>query len=215
MTYPQGPYGQGYPGQPGYTQQPGYPPGYPAQPVYQQGYPQTGGYPGAYPGGFPPAPVPPASTGGVGGVIAGVLAIMGGLLHGCLGAMALVESLTKEPGPFATRSPAHVGHLFLGISVVGGLLILAGGFMLLSRKPASRWLIGIGCVPIFAFGLGAFLGANADGDSTVGAVITLPIVIFSVATMVLTFLPSTGRWMRAKRNLIAPQPYPYYPPPQG
>ena len=214
MTYPQGPYGQGFPGQPGYPQQLGYPPGYPAQPAYQQGYPQPGAYPGGHPGSFPPAPLPPASTGGVGGVIAGVLSIMGGLLHGCLGAMALVESLTKEPGPFTTRSSSHVGHLFLAMSVVGGLLILVGGFMLLSRKPASRWLIGIGCVPIFAFGLGAFLAANADGAGPVG-VIALPIVIFSVATVVLTFLPSTTRWMHAKRNLTAPQYFPQYPPYQG
>ena len=109
---------------------------------------------------------------------------------------------------------SHVGHLFLAMSVVGGLLILVGGFMLLSRKPASRWLIGIGCVPIFAFGLGAFLAANADGAGPVG-VIALPIVIFSVATVVLTFLPSTTRWMHAKRNLTAPQYFPQYPPYQG
>jgi len=207
MTYPQGPYGQGFPGQqPGYQQQPGYPQAYPAQPAYQQGYPQ--------PGGYPPAPVPPPSTGGVGGVIAGVLSIMGGLLHGCLGAVTLVESLTKKPDPFTTRSSSHLGDWFLAMSVIGGLLILAGGFMLLSRKPASRWLIAVGCVPIFVFGLGAFLAANADGAGVVG-VIALPIVIFSVATVVLTFLPSTNRWIHAKRNLIAPQPYPYYPPYQG
>ncbi|WP_285030354.1 hypothetical protein [Mycolicibacterium sp. lyk4-40-TYG-92] len=202
MNHPQGPYGQGFPGQPGYPQ------GYPAQPGYQQGYLQPGGFPG----GYPATPEPPASTGGVGGVIAGVLAVMGGLLHGCLGAMALVESLTKKPDPFTTRSTSHVGDLFLSMSVIGGLLILAGGFMLLSRKPASRWLIGVGCVPIFAFGLGAFLAANADGSGVVG-VIALPIVIFSVATVVLTFLPSTSRWIRAKGNPVAPQPYPYYPPP--
>ncbi len=171
------------------------------------------GIPGAYPGGFPPAPQAPASTGGVGGVIAGVLAIMGGLLHGCLGAMALVESLTKEPDSFTTRSSSHIGDVFLSMSVIGGLLILAGGFMLLARKPASRWLIGVGCVPIFAFGLGAFLGANADGDSTIGAVITLPIVIFSVATVVLIFLPSTTRWIRAQRTPVAPQYFPQYLPP--
>jgi hypothetical protein len=208
MTYPQGPYGQGFPGQPGYPQQPGYPPGYPAQPVYQQGYPPQVGYPG----GFPPGREPPASSGGVGGVIAGVLSIMGGLLHGGMGSLTLVDSLTKKPDPFTTRSSSHVGDWFLSMSVIGGLLILAGGFMLLSRKPASRWLIGVGCVPIFAFGLGAFLAANADGSGVVG-VVALPIVIFSVATVVLTFLPSTTRWIRAKRNLIAPQYFPQYPPP--
>jgi hypothetical protein len=212
MTYPQGPHGQGLPGQPGYPQQPAYPQGYPAQPGYQQGYPQAGGYAGANPGGFPPAPLPPGSTGGVGGVIAGVLAIMGGVLHGGFGSMTLFNSLTKEPDSFTTRSSSHIGDVFLSMSVIGGLLILAGGFMLLTRKPASRWLIGVGCVPIFVFGLGAFLAANADGSSVVG-VITLPIVIFSVATVVFTFLPSTTRWIRAKRTPVAPQYFPQYPPP--
>ena len=100
-------------------------------------------------------------------------------------------------------------------SVVGGLLILVGGFMLVSRKPVSRWLIGVGCVPIFVFGLGAFVAANAADDGVAGGVIALPIAVFSLATAVLTFLPSTSRWIRAKRNLIAPQPYPHYPPYRG
>jgi hypothetical protein len=207
MTYPQGPYGQGFPGQPGYPQQPRYP----AQPVYQQGYPQAG----AYPGGYPPALVPPGSTGGIGGIIAGILAILGGVLHGGFGTVTLFDSLTKKPAPFTTRSSSHFGDLALSVPVVGGLLILAGGFMLLSRKSAGRWLIAVGCVPIFAFNLMAFLATVADGDGAVGVVIALPIAVFSVVTVVLTFLPSTGRWIRAKRNLSAPQPYPYYPPPQG
>ena len=191
MTYPQGPYGQGFPGQPGYPQQSGYPQGYPVQLVYQQGYPQPGAYPGGYPGGFPPAPMPPAPPSGATGGIAGILAILGGVLHGGFGSVTLFDSLTKEPGPFTSRSSSHVGDMFLGMAVIGGLLILVGGFMLLSRKPVSRWLVAVGCVPIVAFGLGALLAASADGFDAAG-VIALPILIFSVATFVLTLLPSTG-----------------------
>jgi hypothetical protein len=159
--------------------------------------------------------VPTASTGGVGGVIAAVLAIFGGVLHGGIGSMTLFDSLTKEPNAFGTRSSSRFGDLVLSVSVVGGLLILAGGFLLLARKPAGRWLIAVGCVPIFAFGLMGFLAASADGDGVVGTVIALPVAVFSVVTVVLTFLPSTTRWIRAKRNPVAPQPYPYHPPYQG
>ncbi len=38
MTYPQGPYGRGFPGRPGRTPAAGLSQGYPPQPVYQQGY---------------------------------------------------------------------------------------------------------------------------------------------------------------------------------
>lgn len=112
-------------------------------------------------GGFPRTA--PASTGGVGEVIAGVLAIMGGLLHGCLGAMALVGvpyERSRTPSPPAPRTSTTYSDVGHRRSADPGRRLHAAG-----AQAGSRWLIGVGYVPIFAFGLGAFLGANADGDN--------------------------------------------------
>ena len=211
MTYPQGPYGQGFPGQPGYQQQPGYPQGYPPQPLYQQSYPQQAGYPGM----FPP-PGPPSSPGGGTAITAGVLALLGGLTH-FFGGLAQALGLSA----IMRESAADVGWGSLitvtTLNIIGGALMLAGALALFLRKKAGRWLIASGCgISILSALINITLTPESFGEYSysrgVGA--DLVGVFFAIATIVLALLPSTTAWIQAKRGPVAPQyfpPYPQYP----
>lgn len=209
MTYPQGPYGQGFPGQPGYQQQPGYPPGYPPQPLYQQGYPPQTGYPGI----FPP-PGPPSSPGGGTAITAAVLAIFGGLLNfvmGLIGFAKIIGMKADSPDTFAGGSyPLALGFVLLGVA--GGLLLLIGAIMLLRRTMVARWLVVGGCSLAFlaamiSFGLRSAISEYRGSGSVLN-------LLFPILTIVLVLLPSTTAWIQARRGPVAPQyfpPYPHYP----
>jgi hypothetical protein len=210
VTYPNGPYGQGLPGQPGYPQQPGYPPpqpGYPQQPGYPPpGYPQQ-------PYGMPPsAPVPPS---GVTGIIAGVLAGLGGLANVVGGLfMAFGLSILIGETSDAARSAWTPLVAITGLNIVAGVLLLIGTVTLLLRKMIGRWLVAAGCsasILSTLINLTWTPSAIADYEYDRGVAADLVGVIFPIATLVLVLLPSTAAWIRAKQNPIAPQPYPPYP----
>ena len=210
MNYPNGPYGQGYPGQPGYPQQ---------QPNYQQqGYPQQPGYPGAY----QYQPMQPASPGGGTAITAivlaglGTLANLGGGLLGLIGLIALSNDSAFES--VSDVSGGVFAVLILGVfaSIVAGLLLLGGTITLMQRKMIGRWLVVSGCAitmlgSLLNLGLSAAVMARYEtyGGGNGYAVLGL---IFPIATLVLVLLPSTTAWIQAKRNPIAPQ---YYPPYQS
>ncbi|OKH84313.1 hypothetical protein EB75_05225 [Mycobacterium sp. ST-F2] len=216
MTYPQGPYGQGFPGQPGPPQQPGYPgypqQGYPPQPVYQQGYPQ----PGAYPGGFPPPPTPAAPSGGT-AVTAGVLALLGGLTH-FFGGSAQALGLSAMMRESATDSGWGSLIAITTLNIISGAFLLAGALTLLMRKPVGRWLITAGCgISILSALINFTLTPDSIGDYSYSRGIGADMVgvLFAIATIVLALVPSTTAWIQAKRNPVAPQYFPQYPPYQG
>ncbi|MEW2479509.1 hypothetical protein AB0876_07935 [Mycobacterium sp. NPDC049093] len=206
MTYPNGPYGpgspdqSGYPQQPGYQQQPGYfPPGYPQQPY-----------------GLPPAP--PASPSGVTGIIAGVLAGLGGLAN-FFGGLAMAFGLSVLiNGSSEVAGSAWGGWTPLiamtTLNIVAGLLLLIGTVTLLLRKMIGRWLVAAGCaVSILStlINLTWTPSAIADYEYDRGVGADLVGVIFPIVTLVLVLLPPTGAWIRAQQNPPAPQPYPPYP----
>ena len=210
MTYPNGPYGQGLPGQPGYPQQPGYPPpqpGYPQQPGYPPpGYPQQ-------PYGMPPsAPVPPS---GVTGIIAGVLAGLGGLAN-VVGGLFMAFGLSILIGETSDAAGSAWTPLvaITGLNIVAGVLLLIGTVTLLLRKMIGRWLVAAGCsasILSTLINLTWTPSAIADYEYDRGVAADLVGVIFPIATLVLVLLPSTAAWIRSKQNPIAPQPYPPYP----
>lgn len=197
MTYPNGPYGQGLPGQPGYPQQPGHPPpGYPQQPY-----------------GMPPsAPVPPS---GVTGIIAGVLAGLGGLAN-VVGGLFMAFGLSLLIGETSDAAGSAWTPLvaITGLNIVAGVLLLIGTVTLLLRKMIGRWLVAAGCsasILSTLINLTWTPSAIADYEYDRGVAADLVGVIFPIATLVLVLLPSTAAWIRAKQNPIAPQPYPPYP----
>ncbi|WP_243858282.1 hypothetical protein [Mycobacterium sp. DL440] len=224
MTFPNGPYGQGFPDQPGYQQQPGYPqhpgylqqPGYPQHPAFAQqpSYPQQG-YP-QQPYGMPPAS--PASPSGVTGIIAGVLAGLGGLtnfvggLFMAFGLSVLIGETSDAAGSAGGAWTALIAITIL--NVVAGVLLLIGTVTLLLHKMIGRWLVAAGCaVSILStlINLTVTPSAIADYEYNRGVGADLVGVIFPIVTLVLVLLPSTAAWIRAKQNPVAPQFYPPYP----
>lgn len=229
VTFPNGPYGQEFPGQSGYPQQ-GFPqqplfpqqPAFPQQPGYpppgypQQGFPQQPGYPGSY------QPTPPGEPSGVTGVIAAVLAGLGALANlggGILGlfGLAMVGSDTGTSGLSGGVYAMLIFGLLLGI--LCGLLLLAGTVTLLQRKMIGRWLVIGGCIlaivgGLVSLGLSAAVANNyaGYGGTLSGTGPTIVGLIFPIATIVLAMLGSTTAWIQAKQN---PPAAPYYPPYQG
>jgi hypothetical protein len=232
MNYPNGPYGQGFPQQPGPPQQPGYPPhsgfpqqaGYPQQPGYppQPGFPQQQGFPPpGYPpqGGFQPQPygMPSPEPSGATGIIAAVLAALGalsGLGGGAVGAFALAVTGSDAGLTGGVHALLIVSVLF---SVVFGLMIAIGAVLLFQRKMLGRWLVVGACAlailsTLITFGVGITAEADVYGSYSGGAVFNLFGLVFPIATIVLAMLPPTTAWINAKPNSVAPQ---FYPPYQG
>ncbi|MED5815785.1 hypothetical protein VST63_25790 [Mycolicibacterium sp. 050232] len=221
MSYPNGPYGQGFPGQPGYPQQPGFPqPGYPQQPGFPQpGYPQQSGFPGGQqPYGLPP--IPPAAPSGVTGIIAGALAVLGVLSNfgsGGIGLFALAV-LGNEDAVGASDSISGGVRPWLIVTavlcLVSGLLLLIGAVTLFQRKMIGRWLVVAGCALTIISGLVSF-GVSLtklEGYVPMGEnALSLVGLVFPIATIVLVLMPPTAAWIRAKQNPVAPQFYPPYP----
>ncbi|MGV0743476.1 hypothetical protein [Mycolicibacterium sp. XJ870] len=227
MTYPNGPYGQGIPEQPGYQ-----PPAYPQQPGYpggqQPGYPQHPGYP-PHPGypqpGYPPQPYglqPPqsASPSGVSGITAGVLAGLGGFANffgGLLmafGLAAIMGESTLESSPAVTDGGWTWLVAVVMLNVVCGLLLLIGALMLLLRNIIGRGLVIAGCsVFILSTLINFMLVPSTIGDYEYdrGTGPDLVGLMFAITTLVLALVPSTTAWIQAKRNPVAPQYYPPYP----
>ncbi|OXM60598.1 hypothetical protein [Amycolatopsis vastitatis] len=205
MTYPQ------HPGQPG-PQQPY--PGYAPQQPYpgQQPYPApSGGFPAQpYPGQpYPPGPYPapgygmqPPRPNGATAIIAGVLAVLGGLLYliGLIGGVVTLAS----PG-----FPLWMSLLALIQNIVLAGTLLPGGILLFLRKPMGRVLTIIGSglaillslvsVVMSAAGLWYYsggLGGMYAGAAFVGM---LTVVVPAGATLVLAIVKPSARWCGASR----------------
>jgi hypothetical protein len=189
MNYPHGPHGQGFPGQPVYGRPPSYPqqPGWPQQPTY-----------------------PHAGPSGATGIIAGLLALVGGLVGTGFAVLSVIIMIMD--GEFDVA-----GAVFGLLGIAFGLALLIGAILLFRRKTIGRRLVVGGCAVAVLFGVAAIgdmvIGISGDASRepvSIGIAVIVGIVV-PVLTLVLAMLPSTSAWIRAKRNAIAPQFYPPYP----
>lgn len=188
MTSPPVPQGPDYSGEPSYPEQLGH---------QQPEYPSVAS--------SPDAPRPSGVTAIVTAVLAGFGAVMT-LGNGIVGLVGLV-ALFGDAG-LRTLAARSAGMLTLTVlatllSVVCGVLLLAGTVMLVQRKMIGRRLIVSGCVLIILgslISLGLSLGAagryGAPGTSGL-AILSL---VLPIATIVLAVLPATGAWIQAKQN---------------
>lgn len=207
MNHPNGPYGQGFPGQqPGYGQPPAYGP--PAGPPQQPWYPQL---PVAPQQPYGPPPTSPPS--GVTGIIAGVLAGLGGAVNVVGGIfMAIGLAVMTSDSSFGIESGVWTALIAITmLNVIAGALLSIGTVMLLLRKMIGRWLVVAGCAvsivsSVISLGMSSTVAdyqISGRGADAVG-------LIFPIATLVLVLLPSTTAWIQAKQNSAAPPPYPPY-----
>ncbi|MEU5260277.1 hypothetical protein [Amycolatopsis sp. NPDC021455] len=190
---------QPYPGQ---SQQPfpGQPPypassGFPAQP-----YPGQPSYPGTA---YPPAPYPamgygmqPPKPNGATAIIAGILAVLGGLLYlvGLIGGIVTLASL----------GPLWMGLLVLVQNIVLAGTLLPGGILLFLRKPVGRVLTIIGSglaillslVSVVMSAAGVWYYSGGLGGMYAGAAFVglLMVLIPAGATLVLAIVKPTARW---------------------
>ncbi|MGV0810593.1 hypothetical protein ABQF34_01385 [Mycolicibacterium boenickei] len=196
MTFPSGPYPQGFPAQPGFSRQPGFgqQPGYP-----QPGWPQQL----SYPGGPRPTP-PPRGPSGATGIIAGILALLGGLVGVALPVLCGLIM-------WSDREFYGLGAAFGLAGFTFGLALLIGAVLLWRRRMIGRWLIVVGCTVAILAGVVPVIMTIEERDLTSVLVYAVPLGVFPILTLVLTLLPSTAKWVRAKQNAVAPQYYPSFP----
>ncbi|MBB5852820.1 hypothetical protein ACFQ05_05945 [Amycolatopsis umgeniensis] len=183
--------------------------------TYQQ-YPPQGGYPP--PGAYPPAGAPRRPNGAT-GIIAGILAILGGLWF--LSGLVWVVILMVD----RMRSYYIVGGI---LDLAVGVLLLIGGILLLLRKRAGRMLVVIGAGAAIFFGvvlvvLGAtgshfhyVFGGVSGLYGFLGMIIQL--LLPAIATIVLALIPPTGRWLTFAKQpavFMPPQNHGYPQPPTG
>ena len=210
MTFPSGLNDQGFPEQPSFSQQPSLgiqPPIYSHQPGFGQqppGWPQQPGYPGGN------QPAPPHAPSRATAIIAGILAVLGGLVGiilGSAGTIAIFISGQDERDARMYSLPL-IGFGF-------GLLLVIGAISLFRRNTNSRRLIVIGCALVILFALTALadivFGISGRPRRDFDSVDTFLIagLFFPILTLVLTLVPSTARWIQAKPSPVAAQ---YYPP---
>lgn len=201
MTFPNGPFGQGFPDQPGYPPQPGHP----QQPVIpvlsgNVGEPQANA-------------VAAGEPSGVTGITAAVLAAFGavaGLGSGVLAAIAIAAAATSSA---ASGREVAVLISVLVLNCGFGLMNAIGAVMLYERKMRGRRLVVGACALAILSTLILFVATATEASSYgqargIYAVVTL---IFPIVTLVLALLPSTGAWIEAKQKPVAPQTYPPYP----
>lgn len=209
MTFPSGPYGQGFPEEPGFSQQPSFqvqPPIYSHQPGFGQqppGWPQQPGYPGTN----QPTPGGPSRATAI---IAGILALLGGLVGIILGSSGVIAIFIsgQEERDARMYSLPLIGFGF-------GLLLAIGAISLFRRKVISRRLIVIGCAMVILFAITALadmvFGISRTPRRDFDSVDTFIIagLFFPILTLVLTLVPSTTRWIEAEPSPVAAQ---YHPP---
>lgn len=200
MTFPNSPYGQGFPDQPGfpqpsYTQQP-------SPPIF--GHQPQPGYPGAG-----PAREPSSAT----GVTAATLAAFGavaGLGTGVIAAMVIYVQANSPHVSGEILATAIIATLFnCAFAVLCGL----GAIRLFERKTRGRSLVIWGCALSIASALLLYGVTAGEAESYAlarGAYAGVGIV-FPIVTLVLVLLPSTAAWIRAKPDPVVPQPHPQNP----
>ncbi len=177
--------------------------------TYQQ-YPSQGGYP-------PPgvAPKPNGAT----GIIAAILAILGGVWF-FAGMVLHVIEISEHVLYFLV-----IGAI---LDFVSAALLLLGGILLLMRKGAGRVLTAIGAAFTLFMVLVTIVVRSLDltfyfsyGGLTlfvgVGGVL-IQVLIPAIATLVLALIPPTARWVAAGKQVVPPphfgypQAAPGYPP---
>ncbi|MFE7721550.1 hypothetical protein ACFU44_21185 [Nocardia rhizosphaerihabitans] len=155
---------------------------------------------------FPPGPPEPNA---VTAIFAAILAILGGL-RGVFGAVAIPFLNTDsdfDPSGFWSKI-----QVLLGVSALCSLVLLVGGILMLARKKIARVLIGVGGTGTLALSvitsiaLYNHLDARADDSTSITvsfdsdlSVFNAIGFLFNIALLVLTFLPSTGRWLAHHR----------------
>ncbi|OHT97234.1 hypothetical protein [Mycobacterium syngnathidarum] len=197
MNHPYGPYGQGIPQQAGYPQ----PAGWSQQP----GWPQQSGYP---PSGYPGYPQPklPGGPSGATGILAGILALLGGLAGLCFSPLSVVTMVSDHAFDI-------VGAVVVLFGAGFGLALFIGAILLFRRNMNGRRLVIGGCGLAILTGLAVLAEQLTKYDFDGGAVLTIavPLFVFPILTLVLTMLPPTARWIRAKPSPVAVQYQPPYP----
>lgn len=210
MTFPSGPSG-GFPEQPGFSQQPSFgvqPPIFSHQPGYGQP-----GDPGS------PQPTPPRGPSGATAIIAGILALLGGLFGILFGALSVTVMVSDHKFD-------AIGVVFSLFGIAFGLVLFSGAILLWRRKVIGRWLIVGGCAVAILLGLLAFaelfIGISGAPTRDAGAYVMLAVLgfIFPIATLVLVLLQSTTKWILATQRPQDPasqgsSPFQGYPPHQG
>lgn len=174
--------------------------------TYQQ-YPPPGAYP-------PPGMARQPS--GATGMIAGILAILGGLWFLAGLAFHVIELVD------------FAGSVLIGGAVLDFLsaaLLLSGGILLLLRKSAGRVLtvIGAGATILFVVSIFLMRAIGSHFFFTYSGVtlrfgagwLLIVVLIPAIATLVLALIPPTARWLAAKKQpaLAGPPPNFGYPPP--
>ncbi|MEV6909851.1 hypothetical protein [Amycolatopsis sp. NPDC051071] len=185
--------------------------------TYQQ-YPPQGGYPP--PGAYPPPGMAPKPNGAT-GIIAAILAILGGVWF-LAGVVLHVIELSDDVDSFLV-----IGAV---LDFVSAALLLLGGILLLMRKGAGRVLTAVGAafplfmvlVTIVVRSLGLDFYFSYGGLSLffgIGGVL-IQVLLPAIATLVLALIPPTARWVAAKKQAAVPPPHfgypqarPGYPPP--
>jgi len=196
VTFPSGPNDQGFSEQPDFSQ----------QPVFQTPPPVFSHQPGFGQPSYPTAhqPVPPRAPSAATGIIAAVLALLGGLAGLVLGILIMAAVISKH------RSEAPPAVVAL-LCITSGLALLIGAIQLWRHKLISRGIIAGGCAAIMLAGALFLIEGFTNTEPSAAAIVTIALLdfIFPIVTLVLTMLPSTKAWIEAKQNPIAPQ---YYPP---
>lgn len=220
MNHPNGPHGQGFPGQqPPYGQQWGQPqqPAFPQQPY--QPVPQPYGAP-VPPYGAPvppygaPPPQGPTAPNGATAIIAGVLAGLGGAVNIVGGGfMAIGLALISSDSTLDTGSGGWGALVAVAmLNIVAGVVLSVGTVLLFLRKPVSRWIVAAGCgVSILSSLISLGITSTLAGYAYRGSGTEVLGLIFPVATLVLVLVPPTAAWINAKRPSSPP---PYSAPPQ-
>lgn len=193
MSYPYEPDGQGLPQQPNFQQPPV---------ISSSGVPQQ------------PYSTVPGKPSGATGIIAAVLAMLGGL-----------AGLTVAViGGIAGNTSLRLGHplgsviaTFSGVlmSVVFGAMLLTGAVLLFRRNMIGRQLIVGGCIAAVLSYL-LYSGAVATSPGRHASIFGIGIAVvvacvFPIVTVVLALLPPTTAWIQAKPNPVTPQYYPPFP----
>lgn len=183
-VYPPGyvPGGQvpaGYPAQPVYAGQPGYP-------VYQPGYPPMPGY------GYPLMPVGPRRPGAV--TAAAVLAF----IQGGLALIGGVTTLSGASEVYGTFRADQLGSEFTMVAVgmlLAGALLIAGGAIVLNRKPV---VLIIGC--LISLAVSVYLVVRLLNVPFGSAVIWLPIMYAVLPIISASLVAGTDAKSWARRN---------------
>ncbi|WP_131809195.1 hypothetical protein [Mycolicibacterium setense] len=188
MTSPHGPQGANLPGETSDPEQSGH---------------QELEHPEAPPDGLQPSVT--VSPSAVTAVITALLAGVGALLtlgNGILGLTGLA-ALAGDAGlrTLALRSAGALTLTVLAtlLSVVCGILLLAGTVALLRRKMIGRRLIVSGCVLIIVGSLisvGLSLATTAGYGAPGASGLAIVSLILPIVTLVLALLPSTAAWIQ-------------------